>query len=175
MNPLSKTLIALLLFCLTGCGFRLISTHQFSPAFGKVYVAAHPGTFSLLSPLKSHLTQSGVVVARSKNSADLVLDLLSVNKSSSNIGDSNSQLTRSYTLTYSATFSLSTLNGKIIVAPAQSSSQSTLYVYRNHVIGNDNETSNAYYLLSQDVTNNIINRLNTDNVRQRINAIKKGK
>jgi LPS-assembly lipoprotein len=158
-------LISLLL---TGCGFHLRGQTTFAPPLQRIYIKTQAPYSELTHNLRQYFQMSNIYVANSPSDASSILEIISENTSQQLVGVSGTQQTRQYNLTLSVTFAVTKPNGQVLVIPETLSETRVLPISSGQILGGSNEATALFQLMRRAIVFDIMNRLSSMEVTQKL-------
>lgn len=165
------SLFFMLLFMLTGCGFKLRDSFSFSSPIRHLYIETNTPYSLLTANLKQFFKRTSVHVTSSAKEADIILNILNEKETQPLISISSTQQTREYNLTVSITFQLKDRSGKIIVPQETMSESRTFTIQSSQILSGSNEAYGLYQQLWQALVYTVANRLASKEIAAQINKM----
>lgn len=159
-TALTRLAILLVTVMLTACGFHLRGSalHDDLP-FQSIYITGFEDNSSVGIELKRNLRAGGTTIATDKETAEVVMNVLSDNKTR-NILSLNAQgRIREYNLTYTLRFQVRDQQGNVVLAPATVQQSSKFNYTESDASARSNEQSQLYDAMQYDLVQQILRRL----------------
>ena len=144
---------------LSACGFKLREAPHF--AFSTIYFAPAANS-SLGAEIKRAITSSGVTViedATRRESAQVVLDLLSDQREKSVVGLNATGQVREFQLRTRLTFQLRTTQGRELIPETELLQQREISFNESAVLGKESEENLLYRDMQVDLVQQLLRRL----------------
>lgn len=156
---------------LSGCGFHLRGMVTLAPPLKHIYLETHDPYSELTRNLKQSLKSSNVTLTEAPETADTILEIISVNESQQLLSVGGTQQTRQYNLILTVTFQVKTPAGKILIPTQTVSETQAITIQANQVLGGSNEQNNLYHQMRRAIVNTIMNRLASKAATQSVMGI----
>ena len=157
-------ILALIVVCLSGCGFQLRGTVAPNPALQNLYLKTATPYGELTRNLREYFKISDIHVTATEQDADIVLQILNESQNQVLLSVGGTAQTRQYSLVLYVTFQVTNNRGKILLPPQVLSENRTLTVLSNQILGGSNEQILLYQQMRQAIVYDIMNRLGSRDV-----------
>lgn len=161
---LFRSLLLIVILCLSSCGFQLRGSAPLSPPLKRLYIQTANPYGTLTNNLRDYLKTSGVEVTDSPQNALTVLHIISETQSQQLLSVSGLQQTRQYSLTLAVTFEVTTPQGVVLMPALTLSENRTLTTLSDLILAGTNEQNTLYQQMRQAIIYDIINRLSSRDV-----------
>ncbi|MDX1901493.1 MAG: LPS assembly lipoprotein LptE [Gammaproteobacteria bacterium] len=158
-----------LMFLLTSCGFHLRGAVNPSPELKQVYIQTATPYDEITRAIRNSLQLSGVNIT-SRENARVILAILNVQQSQQQTNVSSTQQTRQFNLNYSITFQLLDVKGNAIITPQSVSETRSLTVQADATLAGSNEAQTLYQQMRPALVFDLMQRLSSKQMTQRINT-----
>lgn len=165
--------VILISLCLASCGFHLRGVQPVNPELQTMYFKTAEPYGQLTRNLKQYFTMSGVNLTDTPNAANYVFDLMSETQREDLISVSGTQQTRQYNLVLTTVFQITKPDGTVVLPPQTISRSSVFTMQANQILGGSNEETSMYDQMRQDIVFDVMNRLSSLEVAQRLKDAKK--
>lgn len=159
--------------CLVGCGFHLRGSVTLPPSLKHLYLATNTPYSPLTRILQDNLKFSGVELTKSRQSANLVLQILREDVSQQILTTSTTQQTRQYNLILAVTFQITDPDGNVLIFPQTLSETRVLTMESNQILASSNEAASLYQQMRQAIATDILNRLSSPDITVSLSSQKK--
>lgn len=144
---------------LTGCGFHLRDSGQFSTALKQVHVSGNDNYGAFVRELKTALSGAGTIVANSAENVPYSIFVLT-ERSSRRVASTTSQITVSeYQLRMQVEFQVSDNSGETIIGPTLVAVERSYALDQSSLIGSREEEDLLKEEMRRDVIGQIIRRV----------------
>jgi len=157
-----RTLIVLILFLLTSCGFHLRGELPLAPALHELYLKTSDPYGQLARNLRQFLKMSGVRLSATPEGAKTVLTILSETETDNLVSVDVTQLTRQYNLVLTVTYQIESPTGEVLVGPQAVAESRSLPIQSNQILAGSNEQYTLYQQMRQAIVYDIVSRLSSN-------------
>lgn len=164
----STALIASLM--LNACGFQLRDENELALPLHTLYIQTNSPYGSFESNLCQTLHSSHVTLATSAQAAPVVLRLSKPLESNTNTTVGPSNQSRTYTLTYQITYTLTNAQGKVFIGPETLTTSRNLVLSPNQLPQSNNQTDVLKYEMERDLISQLYNRLRSKQVSDALSS-----
>lgn len=167
---MNRFLFIILILVLNSCSFQPRGHTQLSPYLHKLYLTSNNPNSQFYRYLRESLQMSGIQLNEKASDSNLVLTILNetLHQQLLSIGTNNQ--TRQYNVSLTISYSLSTHKGINILGPEQLTETRSVTIQSNQILGDNNEVSALYQQMRLAIAFDLIDRLASEEVGQRINA-----
>lgn len=165
-----RTLILLLFIVLSlaSCGFHLRGPMPLAPPLQRLYLQTPDPYGQLTRDLRLYFKMSNVHLVESPTEASTVLVILDEETNEQLLNINGTQETRQYNLILTVHFQITDSNGAILLSPEAISETRVLTIKAGQILAGSNEANNIYQQMRLAIAYDIMSRLASQNVTQRL-------
>ena len=158
------SLLVLVLFCITSCGFHLRGAAPLSQPLQRLYIEASDPYGKLVRYLREYFKISGVQITALPIEASTILKITKEEEGQQLLSVGVTQETRQYHLTLTVEFQLLDSKGHVIASNQRLTETRALTIQSSQILAGSNEASGMYEQMRRAMVYDIISRLSSKDI-----------